>query len=126
MAEDKNSRRYVRMPVSVEIRIQDADDPTTGEILFDAVDLSAGGAFVRSDYLLERDDQLLVSFALPGAKQPINVKGRVAWVTKSPKEKGDAGMAIEFVDLRAEDREAIAAYVRAHGLSQVSVSAQTP
>jgi uncharacterized protein (TIGR02266 family) len=112
MAEEKKTRRYLRLPIAVEFRVKDADGAVDGELQFDAVDISAGGAFLRSEYLLEQDDKLEVSFLLPNRPQRINARARVAWVTKSPKLKGEAGMGIEFLDLSEDERAAITAYVR--------------
>jgi uncharacterized protein (TIGR02266 family) len=105
-------RRDVRRALDAEFRLRDADDVVGGEILFDAVDISEGGAFLRSQYLLEVGERIEVSFTLPGQSQLIHVRALVAWVTRSKDLKGEAGMGLEFVDLDAEEREVIAAFVR--------------
>ncbi len=80
--------------------------------MFDAVDISAGGAFLRSDYLLEKGDRLDVTFTLPATHQRITARAQVAWVAKVRKTKGEAGMGIEFVDLSKDEREAITEFVK--------------
>ena len=112
-----NQRRYVRRPIAVEFRIHDAesaDAAQRGELLFEAVeaiDLSAGGAFLRSDLLLSAGDLVDVIFTLPGETTPLSARARVAWATPKNKEKGDAGMALEFVELSEATRAAIASFV---------------
>lgn len=115
MSQLDRPRRYVRKPLSVEFRVRDADDTVGGEILFDAVDISEGGAFLRSDYLLEEGDRIEVSFMLPAPVQrPVVVRARVAWVTRRSELKGEPGMGLEFVDLTPAERDAIAEFVASH------------
>jgi uncharacterized protein (TIGR02266 family) len=125
MPQNRNVRRWLRLPLAVEVRVRDADDPVGGEIMFDAVDISAGGAFLRSDYLLEKGDRLDVSFTLPEAKQRITARAQVVWVAKTRRTKGEAGMGIEFVDLSEAERAAITEFVKAHRTSS-QLTAQTP
>jgi uncharacterized protein (TIGR02266 family) len=105
-------RRHVRRPVRVSIRVRDAENPTEGEVLFDALDISQGGAFLQSDLLLEIGAELEVTFAIPGEIRPIRAHARVAWATRTASAKGSAGMGLEFVDLNEADRKLIADFVR--------------
>lgn len=106
------ARKYLRRSVGVSIRLHDAESPTHGDILFDVLDLSQGGAFLRSDLLLETGEEVEVTFDLPGEIRPIRARARVAWATQKSDHKGVAGMGLEFVDLSPADRVAIAAFVR--------------
>lgn len=105
-------RQHQRRAVRVEFRIRDADDAFGGEIVFDTVDISEGGAFLRADYLLEDGERLEVSFTLPQSTAAIVVRAKVAWVTKRATLKGDAGMGLQFVDLSDAERDAILSFVR--------------
>lgn len=112
VSESDKQRRFLRSPVGVEFRVRDADDVIGGEIMFDALDISAGGAFLRSEFLLEIGDRTEVTFTLPKSGAPIVVRARVVWVTPHRDLKGDAGMGNEFIDLTDEERGAIALFVR--------------
>ena len=112
MDDPAKNRRYIRRSVEVSFRLRDAEDPTTGDILFDAVDLSLGGAFLQSDLLLEVGEEMEVTFGLPGEIRPIKLKARVAWATRKSASKGVAGMGLEFIDVSPAVREAIAEFVR--------------
>lgn len=109
-----NHRRFLRRAVNVEFSVRDVDDVMGGELLFDSVDISEGGAFLRSDYLLDIGEQVEVSFILGGRSQPIKAMARVAWVTRRTALKGDAGMGLEFTALGREERQAIDDFVRRH------------
>ncbi|MBI3180483.1 MAG: PilZ domain-containing protein [Deltaproteobacteria bacterium] len=104
-------RRFLRRAVQVTFRVRDAEDPAQGDLLFDAVDLSQGGAFLRSDLLFDAGQELGVTFELPDPERSVNVRARVAWATRAD-HKGAPGMGISFVDLAGPDREAIAAFVK--------------
>ena len=114
MTHPDRPRRYLRRPLAVEFRVRDADDLLAGEIKFDAVDISEGGAFLQADYLLERGAVIEVSFSLPGMAAALTVRARVAWVTDREEVRGEAGMGLEFVELEPNERRAIANFVRAH------------
>jgi uncharacterized protein (TIGR02266 family) len=105
-------RRHHRRSVEVSFRVRDAGDPSQGDILFDTVDLSQGGAFLRSDLLLEVGEIVDVTFGLPGEIRPIRARARVAWATRKQPNKGGPGMGLQFIELAEKDREAIAAFVR--------------
>lgn len=107
-------RRLLRRPLTVEFRVRDADDLLAGEIMFDAIDISEGGAFLHADYLLESGAEIEVSFTLPGTASALRLSARVAWVTHREEVRGEAGMGLEFIELDPDDRQAIAAFVRAH------------
>ncbi len=111
MTDPERQRRYVRMPISASFRVRDAHDPSQGEILFDSIDLSQGGAFLHSELLLEIGDELEVTFGLPGEIRPIRARARVAWATRGD-VTGKAGMGLEFLDLTEEAKRSIDQFVR--------------
>ena len=68
-------RRYNRYPLSVEFKLSDATDPVHGEILFDTVNVSAGGAFLRSDLLMDIGAEVDVAFSVPGQDETFTTTG---------------------------------------------------
>ena len=101
-------RRYIRYPLTVEFYLSDPEhDLQKGEILFDAVNVSAGGAFLRSGYLLKIGTEFRVCFTLPNRSEPTTASARVAWVTRGSCGKDEPGMGIEFINLSDEQTQAI-------------------
>ncbi|MBT6178907.1 MAG: PilZ domain-containing protein [Deltaproteobacteria bacterium] len=92
-------RRYNRYPLSVEFKLSDSEDPVHGEILFDTVNVSAGGAFLRSDLLMDIGAKVDVTFSMPGQDESFTTKAVVAWVTRGKSGRREPGMGIEFTGL---------------------------
>jgi Tfp pilus assembly protein PilZ len=90
------------------VLVSDAASKARVGIRFDSADVSGGGAFLRSDILFEVGEVLLLQFALPDGRQ-VRALGRVVRATREVDQGRDrqAGMGVEFVDLSAEDRNAI-------------------
>lgn len=107
-------RQHARRAISLDVRaFPSGDEAHVGELIFESVDLSIGGAFLRSDLLLELGDQLDVVIPLPDG-YGIKARGKVVWVTRDPNVKGNAGMGLEFVTIAEADRERLAAFIAAN------------
>jgi uncharacterized protein (TIGR02266 family) len=109
MAEQRKSKRK---PLTVELRIRDTQDPHAGELVFETLDLSADGAFLRSDLLLEAGDEIEISFRSPKSSRPFTLHARVAWAAKVADLKGEPGMGVEFVRLDDRTRRALMALLK--------------
>lgn len=110
MGESSN-RRFVRRAIAVEIRVNETTDDSSSELAFDSLDLSEGGAFLRSELLLEVGDILEVSFTVPEGPR-VHTTARVAWVSHKRDVKGESGMALEFLNLDPAARQAILKFVK--------------
>lgn len=102
-------RRHVRQTLSVEFR--GTDSQGIGELVFEAADLSVGGAFLKADLLLEQGERLALTFQVPGVPRTMKAEGRVAWVRRFPKGDQSGGMGVEFVALSDEDRSVLTRYL---------------
>jgi uncharacterized protein (TIGR02266 family) len=102
-------RRYKRKPIDVDFR--GGEESGAGQLLFGGGDVSAGGAFLRSDLLLERGERLNLELTLPGRARPIRAEAAVVWVRRFPKPGEEAGMGIEFLQISEADRRAIEEWV---------------
>jgi uncharacterized protein (TIGR02266 family) len=98
-------RRQPRRPLDVAVRGREGT--AAGKLLFDTKDVSAGGAFLKSDLLYEEGERLSLELSLPGRAAPVQVRARVVWVQRFPSEGEDAGMGVEFEDLAEADRKAL-------------------
>lgn len=124
-APDQNPRRHQRIEASIDVRISTIEperDPWTGRPFFRAlhetcVNLSRGGAFVRTAEPLRPGRRVLVEMQLPNGK-PVEAIGRVAWTRRalepgasaSAKREG-AGIGIEFLGGAANQFSALEDYI---------------
>ncbi len=102
-------RRFARQPLQVAFRGKDLEG--AGQLLFEGADLSAGGAFLRSDVLLEQGERLSVEFRVPRMPRLLKAQARVAWVRRFPDGAEPAGMGIEFLVLTDEDSAVLSQYL---------------
>jgi hypothetical protein len=90
----RDERRDPRRTVKAEFHTRDGHG--AGTLVFEASDVSAGGAFLRSDLLLEKGELLTLEiFVADGGL--LEIRARVAWVRRFPKEDEHPGMGIEFL-----------------------------
>jgi hypothetical protein len=87
--------------------VHDAAGGPQRPIRFASADVSTGGAFLRSELLLEIGELLTLEFDLPGGRH-VRARGRVVRVSSGsgPRDQ-HPGMGVEFVDLAPEDHAAI-------------------
>ena len=98
-------RRHLRKPVDVQFKADDSSG--FGALYFDSADVSLGGAFLKSDLLLEEGEELVLELPFPD-REPVKTTARVMWVRIFPKGEEPSGMGVQFLDLSPEDREALA------------------
>jgi uncharacterized protein (TIGR02266 family) len=96
---------------AVQARFSARDTSGAGTLTFTSEDLSTGGAFLKSDLLLEQGEALSLFFELPEGKTSIQAQARVAWVRRFPEPGQIAGMGVEFVGMRDEERAALARWL---------------
>ena len=94
-----------------EMRVSYGPPPQT--VLSDfSVDLSTGGLYLKTKMPLEIDDDLMLTFSLPGQdEKAVSCGARVAWVNReeNPLKPGlPTGVGVQFVDLAPEDLASIA------------------
>jgi c-di-GMP-binding flagellar brake protein YcgR len=107
----KDTRKHARGSLELPVLVSDASSKARVGIRFDSADVSGGGAFLRSEMLLEVGEQLVLQFSLPNGRV-IKARGRVVRATRDNREGSTgkdrvSGMGIEFIELSAEDRAAI-------------------
>ena len=101
-------RAHARRDTELPVLVRDAGNRVRGAIRFDTRDLSAGGAFLRSDLLFEVGEELELEFQLPGGPL-VHARGRVVRVAREP--LGATGMGISFSQLSDGDDEAVRVYL---------------
>ena len=100
----KDQRKHSRRRAELSINVSTVDGPkVVGQLQFSSGNLSEGGAFLRSDLLLEEGEILNVDIALPGGR---SIKA-TARVVRTAQGQGAGGMGIEFVRLAETDRKSL-------------------
>ncbi len=100
---DEQKRKHRRIPISAKIYIDDQE--AEGRIYFYAEDLSLGGVYLKSDFLMERGDWLDLYIQLP-EQDEMKIKARVVWVNLQVTDKTrqrPAGMGLEFEGISNQD-----------------------
>lgn len=80
-----------------------------------ALNLSPDGMFVATDVMLLQNDNIEIFFHLPGVKEPLWMKARVAWgswVAGRTTAVSISGMGVQFLDPLAAQKEAIETYLQ--------------
>ncbi|MEO0811467.1 MAG: PilZ domain-containing protein [Myxococcota bacterium] len=109
--EYRAKREYPRLPMRIDVRVTQVGTEAAGELIFETRDLSEGGAFLRSDLLLETGDECDLAFELPSAPNTtLHIRARVAWTSRQALRHG-AGMGVEFVQLLEEDERRLAEFI---------------
>jgi Tfp pilus assembly protein PilZ len=102
----REQRKFERKPAELAVTVRAAGNTVEGGIRLDSLNVSEGGAFLRSDLLFEVGDVLHLEIPLP--EGPIvKATGKVVRVSRARGKDGMAGMGIEFTRLAMSDRRAI-------------------
>lgn len=120
--ESEVARRHRRVVTDITVRLSTIEperDPWTGRPFFRAfqetcVNVSRGGAFVRTSEPLTPGRRLLVELELPDGR-PMEAIGRVAWtkrVLEPRSRRAEAGVGIEFLGGAAEQFSALEAFIQ--------------
>jgi uncharacterized protein (TIGR02266 family) len=115
-AEPETRRTHRRLPLELKVEYNDLDVFITEYTR----NISKGGVFIRSDRQLEPGTELLFKLHVPRLMEPLDLKGRVAWV-RSAEQASDAqqpGMGIQFVYDSDEERDRLERTVEFLGLRQ--------
>jgi hypothetical protein len=106
----EHQRQFERVSLRVDFHGKDATG--SGELILESTDVSAGGAFLKSDLLLEEGELLALEFGVPGVERRLRAQARVAWVRRFPSGSEIPGMGMSFLVMDAADREELAGHLR--------------
>lgn len=94
-------RRELRVSCMTEVSLMNG--MVSGSV--NCSDISVGGLYVAASERPETNEELKVSFVLPGTDVTINAKGRVAWDNNGAqriKPRLPAGFGVEFTEIDTE------------------------
>jgi uncharacterized protein (TIGR02266 family) len=106
-SSSSNRRRHERAELKIPVDYSSVD-AFFAEF---SQNINEGGMFIEMDRPVELDTPVQLQFRLPGEDHPVQVQGRVAWVSDG---KGDSsrGVGIEFQNLEPDTRDRINRIVR--------------
>ena len=98
---ERRSPETIRVPLDLWVRLahEDYEEPFDA----DAVDLSAGGLALKSDFLPEVGDRLRCRFDCPPEGGEIEVDGEVVWAHDAGQRSGEFGLRFGQVDVESKD-----------------------
>ena len=99
----EEQRKHKRVPLNVPIECQGAIESVHGQ----ATNISTSGLLVRCRTVFPQDEEIQVTFTLPGSRKLIEARARVAHVVP------DAFMGLELIDPSPEAKDQIERYVAA-------------
>jgi hypothetical protein len=119
--DSSNRRRHARIDSAIPVRISTIEperDPWTGRPFFRTLqetcaNVSRGGAFIKTDELIDPGRRILVEIRLPSGR-PLEAIGRIAWTKGVPgpdRQESEAGIGIEFLGGAPEQLQALDEYV---------------
>ena len=91
-------RQDLDLPVSIRLH---SGESSRGEI----INLSQGGAKLRTELILSSSDPVSLGFTLPGGASDLSIPGKVTWADKN----GNAG--VHFVDVDESSRRQLQLWV---------------
>lgn len=103
-------RRELRVSCMTEVSLMNGTVIATGN----CSDVSVGGVYVSAGQRPEINEELKVSFVLPGTDVTIKAKGRIAWDNSGSlrrKPKLAAGFGVEFTEIDTDAIREIRHYV---------------
>lgn len=105
-------RQYDRIDIELPCRLFVPDQTKKGELKFEAFttsrNLSLGGVFVSSSFLLKSGLDLWVDISLP--EESLAIRGQVVHVIPLDDIQYQSGMGITFLDVDSHGRETLLRY----------------
>lgn len=89
-------RSHPRLPVVLEIQYESVDQFVTEY----THNISRGGLFIRTTRMLSEGTEFLFNLHVPGFEEPVELRGRVAWIRteEDAARSGEAaGMGVRFI-----------------------------
>jgi uncharacterized protein (TIGR02266 family) len=99
-------RQHPRVPLILQVEYPERE----GYLADETENLSAGGAFVRTDRELKVGEVVPLKISFPGLLEPVEVVGQVAWVRAAGAER-PPGVGVRIPENRVEDRAKLASLI---------------
>ena len=108
----QNVRASERFDLEVKVDLESDHNFYTGL----TQNISSGGVFIATHHLRKIGDRITLNFTLPGSNKTLAVETEVRWIRENSalmRAEGGTGMGVRFINLSAEAKAAIDAFVEA-------------
>ena len=108
----QNVRASERFDLEVKVDLESDHNFYTGL----TQNISSGGVFIATHHLRRIGDRITLKFTLPGSAKMVEVETEVRWIRENSalqRAEGGTGMGVRFINLSAEAKAAIDAFVEA-------------
>jgi len=99
-------REKARISTKLKLQLRDSGHGMDAYVM----NMSTGGAFIKTNQLLPVDAEFAFSLQLPGDPEIMYIDGRVVW-TKFVCNSSPAGMGIQFINILPDHQKKISAFV---------------
>jgi len=92
-------RRFLRKHINVRFIVK--GEQLSGEIWFKSEDVSLGGVYLMSDFLLDKGEKLELSLEIPESGETLELQAEIAWVNLGMEDSQKdryPGMGIKFMN----------------------------
>jgi uncharacterized protein (TIGR02266 family) len=107
----QNVRASERFDLEVKVDLESDHNFYTGL----TQNISSGGVFIATHHLRRIGDRITLKFTLPGSAKVVEVETEVRWIRENSalmRAEGGTGMGVRFINLSAEAKAAIDAFVQ--------------
>ncbi|MCK5533515.1 PilZ domain-containing protein [bacterium] len=111
-AVERRKGKRAHLNVLVEFKICDKIGKHTKRYKSATINLSGDGILINAvhlpdnvlAHLIQQESCLAIEIFLSISSHPIKAKGKVVWITRDKKEKGDYGLGVKFISINEKDR----------------------
>lgn len=105
-------RRFIRLEVPIELKYIADDDHSQVRRLAATKDLSCDGLRFISEYKIDNGSMLDLNLTIPGANNPVHIKGKAVWSRKvSSEDSAFFEVGIEFVQIEEDNKNTFLKYL---------------
>ena len=105
-------RRFIRLEVPIEMKYVVEDDPSQMRRHVATKDLSCDGLRFISEQKIVEGAVLDLNLTIPGANNPVHIKGKAVWARKTASE--DAApleVGVEFMQIEEDNKNTFLKYL---------------
>ncbi|MHB8420973.1 MAG: PilZ domain-containing protein [Myxococcales bacterium] len=109
-AGSSDKRRYPRAPLETRVRLSAGAEGRAFQATLRSVDVSLGGIFFQSEYMLKLGSELHVAFDLPEEGRSVEADGVVVRIERYDERRkaGRSGFALRFTAFEGDGAVALA------------------
>ena len=105
-------RRFIRLEVPIEVKyvVEEDSDPVRKRVA--TKDLSCDGLRFISERKLDEGSLLDLNLTIPGATNPVHIKGKAIWSKKlSTEDAAPFEVGVEFVQIEEDNKNTFLKYL---------------